>query len=269
MTYLDRAIKDGYAIITGPENKQKIIYVTSDNHTENYNDPEEKVRAEFWAELIYEYDYPAHRIKVEVTIPDRVPTDRADIVIFSDDECKKPYAVVECKRDGVTDAEFLQAIEQGVGNATWVKLRASYVVIIAGATRRVLDFSDDSTGILERENNIIADLPKAYGKPQAFRFYRGGEYTDADGKKKKAPDIQPVAREDLIAAIKKCHNTLWGGGAYLLPRPLASSVSSSLSKSVMSRSLGRRANPTSSRSKRMNHLPSWLSESMPCTMSRK
>ena len=65
MTYLDRAIKDGYAIITGPENKQKIIYVTSDNHTENYNDPEEKVRAEFWAELIYEYDYPAHRIKVE------------------------------------------------------------------------------------------------------------------------------------------------------------------------------------------------------------
>ena len=208
MTYLDRAIKDGYAIITGPENKQKIIYVTSDNHTENYNDPEEKVRAEFWAELIYEYDYPAHRIKVEVTIPDRVPTDRADIVIFSDDECKKPYAVVECKRDGVTDAEFLQAIEQGVGNATWVKLRASYVVIIAGATRRVLDFSDDSTGILERENNIIADLPKAYGKPQAFRFYRGGEYTDVDGKKKKAPDIQPVAREDLITAIKKCHNIL-------------------------------------------------------------
>ena len=169
MTYLDRAIKDGYAIITGPENKQKIIYVTSDNHTENYNDPEEKVRAEFWAELIYEYDYPAHRIKVEVTIPDRVPTDRADIVIFSDDECKKPYAVVECKRDGVTDAEFLQAIEQGVGNATWVKLRASYVVIIAGATRRVLDFSDDSTGILERENNIIADLPKAYGKPHVQR----------------------------------------------------------------------------------------------------
>ena len=212
MTYLDRAIKDGYAIITGPENKQKIIYVTSDNHTENYNDPEEKVRAEFWAELIYAYDYPAHRIKVEVTIPDRVPTDRADIVIFSDDECKKPYAVVECKRDGVTDAEFLQAIEQGVGNATWVKLRASYVVIIAGATRRVLDFSNDSTGIFERENNIIADLPKSYGKPQEYRFYKGGVYTDVDGKKKNCPDIQPVAREDLIAAIKKCHNTLWGGG---------------------------------------------------------
>ena len=212
MSYLDRAIKDGYAHFSGSDNKNKIIYVSSDNHSENYNDPEEQVRAEFWAELIYAYDYPANRIKVEVTIPDRVPNDRADIVVFSDDECKKPYAVVECKKDGVTDAEFLQAIEQGVGNANWIKLRASYVVVIAGATRRVLDFSNSETGIYEREENIIADLPKSYGKPQEYRFYKGGFYKDDDGKKKNAPDIQPVAREDLIAAIKKCHNTLWGGG---------------------------------------------------------
>ena len=200
MSYLERACKDGYAVITGPENRQKITYVTSDNHSENYNDPEEKVRAEFWAELIYKYEYPAARIKIEVVVPDRLPTDRADIVIFSDDECKRPYTVVECKKDGVTDAEFAQAIEQGVGNATWVKLRAEYVVIVAGGTRRVLDVSD-KYGAYEREQNIIADLPKSYGKPQEFRFYKG---TDND--------IKPVSREDLIAAIKKCHQTLWGGG---------------------------------------------------------
>lgn len=200
MSFLDKALKDGYANITGPEGKQKITYVTSDNHSENYNDPEEKVRAEFWAELIYKYEYPATRIKVEVVIPDRLPTDRADIVVFSDDECKRPYTVVECKKDGVTDAEFAQAIEQGVGNATWVKLRAEYVVIIAGATRRVLDVTD-KFGAFEREQNILADLPKAYGKPQEFRFYKG---TDSD--------IKPVPREDLISAIKKCHQTLWGGG---------------------------------------------------------
>ena len=200
MSYLDKAIKDGYAYLSGTDNKQKITYVTSDNHTENYNDPEEKVRAEFWAELIYKYEYPANRIKIEVVVPDRLPTDRADIVIFNDDECKRPYTVVECKKDGVTDAEFTQAIEQGVGNATWVKLRADYVVIIAGGTRRVLDVSD-KFGALEREQNILADLPRAYGKPQEFRFYKGTEN-----------DIKPVAREDLIVAIKKCHQTLWGGG---------------------------------------------------------
>lgn len=207
MTYLERAIKDGYAYITGTKNKEKITYVTSNNHIENYNDPEEKVRAEFWAELIYKYEYPANRIKVEVVIPDRLPTDRADIVIFNDDECKRPYTVVECKKDGVTDAEFMQAIEQGVGNATWVKLRAEYVVIIAGGTRRVLDVSD-KFGALEREQNIIADLPKLYGKPQEFRFYKGG----VNEKGESVSDIVPVAREDLITAIKKCHQTLWGGG---------------------------------------------------------
>ena len=81
-----------------------------------------------------------------------------------------------------------------------MKLRAEYVVIIAGGTRRVLDVSD-KYGAVEREQNIIADLPRAYGKPQEFRFYKG---TDND--------IKPVSREDLIAAIKKCHQTLWGGG---------------------------------------------------------
>ncbi len=207
MTFLDKAIKDGYAYITGIEGKQKITYVTSDNHSESFNDPEEKVRAEFWAELIYKYEYPANRIKVEVVVPDRLPTDRADIVIFHDDECKRPYTVVECKKDGVTDAEFMQAIEQGVGNATWVKLRAEYVVIVAGATRRVLDVSD-KFGALEREKNIIADLPKAYGKPQEFRFYKGGVNEEGE----EVSDISPVAREDLITAIKKCHQTLWGGG---------------------------------------------------------
>lgn len=205
--FLQKAIKDGYAYITGREAKQKITYVSSENHSENYNDPEEKVRAEFWAELIYKYEYPVNRIKVEVTVPDRLPTDRADIVVFSDDECKRPYAVVECKRDGVTDAEFTQAIEQGVGNATWVKLRAEYVVIVAGGTRRVLDVSDQF-GALEREKNILADLPKAYGKPQEYRFYKGGVNEKGDT----ASDIAPVAREDLIIAIRKCHQTLWGGG---------------------------------------------------------
>ena len=142
LTPLQRAQKDGYVNIIGAEGKKKIEYITLEKHVENYEDPEEKVRANFFAELIYKYEYPANRIKVEVIVPDRLPVDRADIVVFSDDDCKRPYAIVECKKEGVTDAEFNQAIEQGVGNATWVKLRAEYVVIIAGSTRRVLDVSD-------------------------------------------------------------------------------------------------------------------------------
>ena len=54
MTYLERALKDGHADIVDEGKKQRIIYRAVD-HSERYSDPEEQVRAEFWAELIYRY----------------------------------------------------------------------------------------------------------------------------------------------------------------------------------------------------------------------
>lgn len=81
MSYLERAITDGHAKLTGEGKQQKILYVAV-NHTERYADPEEQVRAEFWAELIYRYGYEPARIGVEITVPDRTPSDRADLVVF-------------------------------------------------------------------------------------------------------------------------------------------------------------------------------------------
>ena len=100
----------------------------------------------------------------------------------------------------MTDAEFSQAVEQACGNGTWAKFRAQYVGVVAGQTRRFLDFTE-RYGVLEREANIIADLPKQYGKPEEWRFRKGTK-----------DDIQPVSKESLIATIRKCHQTLWGGG---------------------------------------------------------
>lgn len=198
-TYLTQAIDDGHAKFVGEGKTRRIVYLAV-NHTERYSDPEEQVRAEYWAELIYRYGYEPGRIGVEITVPDRTPKDAADLVVFHDDARTRPYAVIECKRDGVSDAEFAQAVEQACGNGTWAKLRANYVGVVAGVTRRFLDFSDEY-GALEREQNIIADLPIQYGKPEEFKYTKGGDL-----------DIKPVRREELIAAIKKCHQTLWGGG---------------------------------------------------------
>ena len=199
MTYLEQAIEKGYAIISGEGTKQRITYVAV-NHSERFSDPEEQVRAEYWAELIFRYGYEPARIGVEVIVPDRTPKDAADLVVFLDDARTRPFAVIECKRDGVTDAEFAQAVEQACGNGTWAKFRAQYVGVVAGQTRRFLDFSE-KYGVLEREANIIADLPRQYGKPEEWRFRKGTK-----------DDIQPVSKETLIATIKKCHQTLWGGG---------------------------------------------------------
>lgn len=113
-TYLERAIEDGHAKLTGEGKTQRIHYIAAD-HSERYSDPEEKVRAEFWAELIYKYEYKPERMRFEVKVPRRTPHDLADIVIYAekDDELKSPWFVFECKRADVSDAEFAQAIEQG------------------------------------------------------------------------------------------------------------------------------------------------------------
>ena len=201
MTYLEQALQDGLATLEGAKGNRRIRYVAV-GHSERYDDPEERVRAEFWAELVYRYEYPVGRIGVEVTVPDRTPSDRADLVVFKDDGRKDPYAVVECKRDGISDAEFTQAIEQASGNGTWAKLRAVFVGVVAGQTRRFLDFSP-RYGVLEREANIIADLPKSYGAPLEFKYF--------DGRPGYA-DVQPVSRGALQSTLAKCHQSLWGGG---------------------------------------------------------
>jgi type I restriction enzyme M protein len=168
------------------------------NHTERWNDPEEKVRAEFWAELIYKYEYPEGRIRFEVLVPRRIPGDRADIVVFKDDECKAPYFVFECKRPEVSDNEFQQSIEQACGNRA--NLDAPFAGAVAGLTRRFLRF--DKSPPLEREKNYLTDIPVRYGRPPEWRFY----------KNRAGQDLRAVPREELRAAIRKCHQTLWEGG---------------------------------------------------------
>jgi len=201
MTYLERAIQDGHAVFIGDGKQRKIKYIAM-NHTEKYSDPEEQVRAEFWAELIYRYGYEPHRIGIEIRIPDRVPTDIADLVIFRDDERKKPYAVIECKKDGITDNEFYQAIEQGFGN----KMDAEYVMVVAGTTRRAFYLSKEM-GVLERNRNIIADIPEQYGKVPEFKYHKEGTL-----------DIVPVSQDILSSTIRKSHQSLWGAGKFSPPQ---------------------------------------------------
>lgn len=80
-SYLPRALSDGHAKIIGEGRQQRILYVAV-NHSERFSDAEERVRAEFWAELIYRLGYPPSNIGVEITVPDRVPRDAADLVVF-------------------------------------------------------------------------------------------------------------------------------------------------------------------------------------------
>lgn len=196
--FLKQAFDNELLKLQGEGRNQRIIYVADNNHSERWSDPEEKVRASLYAELIYRYEYPASRIGIEITVPRRTPSDRADLVIYNDDDRKDPFIVIECKRDGVSDAEFLQAIEQACGNRA--SLGAKYAATVAGSTRRFLDFRKYPSQ--ERELNVISDLPINYGKPPEWRFIRDDVNRD----------LRIVSREELRSTIRKCHQTLWEGG---------------------------------------------------------
>ena len=202
-SYVLKALEDGHLRLDQSGRTERIVYAAS-SRTERWADPEEKVRAGFYAELIYRYGYSPDRLGVEITVPDRSPNDFADLVVFVDDDRKRPFAVIECKSETISDAEFNQAVEQAWGNGNAAKFRASYVGVVAGATRRFLDCDDKKFGALERDNNVIADLPVDYGKPPEYKYRKGVS--------NEWQDIKPVSKGDLIAAIKKCHQSLWGGG---------------------------------------------------------
>lgn len=200
-----QALMDGHLqIISGKSEKIRYVAVNVD---QKWSNPEEKVRADYYAELIYRYAYEPECIGVEVTVPDRTPVDRADLVVFRDKRHTEPFAVIECKRDDISDPELKQAIEQAFGNGHAHKFRAEYIGVIAGRTRAFYDCSD-RFGVREREANIIADLPSRYGKPEDFKYYK-----DAPPK----PDISAISRDDLIKTIRKSHQTLWGGGRFSPP----------------------------------------------------
>ncbi len=175
----------------------KIEYLPS-CHKENLNDPEEKVRAQYYFDLLSKYHYPVNRIELETEMPDRTPERYADIVIYEDDTKKKPYIVVECKKDGISDAEFEQATKQAIANAR--VLHAPLAICVAGNTRRAMETAlwNDK----EPEKATITDIPISYGKIEEYRFKKG----DPDW------DLKILDKSELKRALEKSHNTLWAGG---------------------------------------------------------
>ncbi|PIR59758.1 MAG: hypothetical protein COU68_03875, partial [Candidatus Pacebacteria bacterium CG10_big_fil_rev_8_21_14_0_10_45_6] len=178
--------------------KGKITYfLRSKAHTEKISDPEEWVRSAFLIELLEKYQYLSGYIEFETEMPKRVPNQFADIVIY-DEENVSPFIVIECKKDGITDAEFEQAVKQGVGNGN--VLAAQYSGAVAGSTRRFFQ-----TGKFDPKNpieNTLSDVPRKYGKPEEWKYRKGDSQWD----------LREVTTEELKTILAKCHQSIWRGG---------------------------------------------------------
>lgn len=186
----------GEKIIKLSEDKKRITYFCKREYSTTFTNPEEKIRASYFIELVLDKKYPKENIDIEVPVERRIPDDRADIVVY--DEDGKDYLIVECKRDGISDAEFKQAIEQAFGNAN--SKRAKYAIVVAGTTRTAFDVAGFTQR--EREKNVIADIPERYGKAPKYKFIKGDQ----------EKDLSLVSKDDLIRALDKAHDTVWQGG---------------------------------------------------------
>ncbi|MBT6011665.1 MAG: N-6 DNA methylase, partial [Candidatus Marinimicrobia bacterium] len=194
MDTIQRGIDAGF--IQLDKKTDRITYRCKRDYNTSFKNPEEKVRAAYLSELILDYLYPAARIDFEVkTKPDK---DRIDILVFKDDECKDPYLIVECKKDGITDLEYQDAIEQAFRYANYK--RAPFAIVVAGNTRTAFDAAGFKAD--ERAKNVISDIPKKYGKAPKYKFIKG-DLTN---------ELKEVFREDLISALKKAHNSVWQAG---------------------------------------------------------
>jgi type I restriction enzyme M protein len=185
-------------LISFSEDGNKIIYNCSRAYSTSFKNPEEKVRASYFVELVLDYQYPKEKIDIEVKVERRIPDDRADIVVYEDEELKSPFLIVETKKDGISDSEFTQAIEQAFGNAN--SKRANYAIVVAGNTKTAFNVAGFNSS--EREKNVIADIPIKFGKAPKYKFTKGD----------KSKDLKIAYREDLISALKKSHSSVWQGG---------------------------------------------------------
>lgn len=195
MELIERSLEEGLIQF---DSERKFITYPLAGKRQRYSDPEEHVRAETYLQLIVDYGYDARRIEIERNVPRRTPNDFADIVVFNDDKHKEPWIVVECKRQEISDAEFVQAIEQGFGNAN--SLKAHYLIVTSGLKTQYYDVKNFPP--LERETNQIADIPR-FGEvePTKYKFTKGGIF-----------DIGRVPEQHLTRIFKQAHDALWAGG---------------------------------------------------------
>jgi type I restriction enzyme M protein len=160
--------------------------------------PEERVRLRVIIELVENYGYATSHIDIEVTVPRRTPEDRADIVVYRDTGLTNPFIVVETKKEGLTNADKSQAIEQGFGNTN--SLRCPFLLVVAGDEEWA--FNVAAFPPQERIRNKIPSIPRQYGTAPEYRYKRGGGEWE----------LRAIDLAALNTAFQRCHDSIWQGG---------------------------------------------------------
>ncbi|EAL3991395.1 restriction endonuclease subunit M [Campylobacter upsaliensis] len=186
---IKKALEQGYLSFDG----DSIIYHTKKLSKQNYTNPEEKVRAEVFARLIIEKEYPLSHIAIEVRVTrgSNKSNTRADIVVYKNAKHQKAFIVIELKKSSQKDLR--EAKEQALSYANFLK--ADYALATNGKEKIALYIKEDS-------NDLINDIPPYGGNAPIWKYLRNSENSD----------ISKITTDELKALLEKIHNYLWNGG---------------------------------------------------------
>ncbi|EMD8967552.1 N-6 DNA methylase [Campylobacter upsaliensis] len=186
---IEKALEQGYLSFEG----DSIIYHTKNPSKQNYTNPEEKVRAEVFARLIIEKEYPLSHIAIEVRVTrgSNKSNTRADIVVYKNAKHQKAFIVIELKKSSQKDLR--EAKEQALSYANFLK--ADYALATNGKEKIALYIKEDS-------NDLINDIPPYGGNAPIWKYLRNSENSD----------ISKITTDELKTLLQKIHNYLWNGG---------------------------------------------------------
>lgn len=203
--YIQIGIDKGF--ISFNEDRSRITYIFQKKER-NYNNPEEKVQAETFLRLILDYNYPENRIRQFVPVTRGSETKEADLIVYDDELCLTPRIVVECKRQDVSEAEFLQAIEQAYSYAYFLPSDVKYVWVTSGIRNEYYEVDKN-----QNSRNQIPDIPQ-YGvdKIASYKYVYGAQYMEHEEGEQQFFDLSVIEQSELTRRFKQAHEALWAGG---------------------------------------------------------
>jgi type I restriction enzyme M protein len=194
-------------LITISDDEKQISYCNF-HRPRNYSNPEEKVQAETFIKLVLQYGYSSSKIKMYETVTMGSEKKEADIIVYNDDDCTQPHILVECKKEAVSEQEFLQAIEQAYSYAYALPNDVKYVWVTSGA-------KDEYFEVDKKRNTRVTqpDIPQFGVKIlETYKYVYEADATKKVEGKQKFFDLKVVEENVLTSRFKQAHDALWAGG---------------------------------------------------------
>lgn len=204
-TIIEQGIKK--ELIRFSEDEKQITYVHQ-NKKRSYTNPEELVQAETFLKLVLNYGYKPERIQQFVSVKMGSDSREADIVVYNDDACTEPHILVECKKQEVSEQEFLQAIEQAYSYAYAMPNDVKYVWVTSG-------LKDDYFEVDKTKNSRVQqpDIPRFGVKKLAnYKYAYDSESLILEEGKQNYFNLSVIGQDELTRRFKQAHDSLWAGG---------------------------------------------------------